>query len=110
MRNLLKGIVICVVFLMVLNIASSGYAQDMGKKLCRGLANIFTGWMEIPKNIQATAKEENFLSGITLGLAKGGAMTFVRTGFGIYETVTFPIPLPDGYNPLLEPEFIFNSK
>ena len=47
MRKMTKGIIICVAILMVLNIATASYAQDMGKKLYRGLANVVTGWVEL---------------------------------------------------------------
>ena len=110
MRNLLKGIIICVVALMILNMASASYAQDIGKKLCRGFMNTITGWMEIPKNIHDTSVEEGIPNGIFLGIPKGCAMTFVRTGVGIYEMVTFLFPIPESYNPMLEPEFIFKGK
>ena len=109
MKNLLKGIIICVAILMVINIANACYAQDMGKKIYRGLANIITGWIELPKNIYDTSVEDNPLSGLTIGLAKGVGMTIVRTGAGVYETVTFPFPIPEGYAPVLEPEFVFNK-
>ncbi|MCX5686034.1 MAG: exosortase system-associated protein, TIGR04073 family [Candidatus Omnitrophica bacterium] len=109
MKNLLMGIIICVAILMVLNIANACYAQDMGKKIYRGLANIITGWIELPKNIYDTSVEDNPLSGLTIGLAKGVGMTIVRTGAGVYETVTFPFPIPEGYAPVLEPEFVFNK-
>lgn len=110
MKGLLKGIIICVAILMILNIATSGYAQDPAKKLGRGIANILTGWVELPKNIYDTSVEDNPLSGLTIGLAKGVGMTIVRTGAGVYETVTFPFPIPEGYAPVLEPEFVFKSK
>jgi putative exosortase-associated protein (TIGR04073 family) len=110
MKSLLKGIIICVAILMVLNIATSSFAQDPAKKLGRGLANILTGWIELPKNIYDTSVEDNPLSGLTIGLAKGVGMTIVRTGAGVYETVTFPFPIPEAYCPVLEPEFVFQGK
>ncbi|MBN1526673.1 MAG: exosortase system-associated protein, TIGR04073 family [Candidatus Omnitrophica bacterium] len=110
MKGLLKGIIICVAILMLVNIATASYAQDPAKKLGRGLANVLTGWIELPKNIYDTSVEDNPLSGITIGLAKGVGMTIVRTGAGIYETVTFPFPIPEGYTPVLEPEFVFKGQ
>ena len=110
MKGLVRGIIICVAILMILNIATSSYAQDPGKKLYRGIANIVLGWVELPKNIYDTSVEDNVLSGLTIGLAKGVGMTIVRTGAGVYETVTFPFPIPEGYAPVLEPEFVFKSK
>jgi putative exosortase-associated protein (TIGR04073 family) len=105
-----KAIIICVAILMVLNIATASYAQDMGRKLYRGCANILTGWVELPKNIYDTSVEDNPLSGLTIGLAKGVGMTIVRTGAGVYEAATFPFPIPEGYCPVLEPEYVFNCK
>ena len=108
MKSILKGMIIAVSVLMVLSIATASYAQDPAKKLGRGLANILTGWIELPKNIYDTSVEDNPLAGLTIGLAKGIGMTIVRTGAGIYEVATFPFPIPEDYGPVLEPEFIFS--
>lgn len=104
-----KGFIIVVALLMVFSLTTTCFAQDMGKKLTRGLANILTGWVEIPKNIYDTSVEDNVLSGITVGLVKGVGMAIVRTGAGVYETVTFPFPIPEAFAPVLEPEFIFSE-
>lgn len=105
-----KGLIIAVVMVAVLALATTSYAQDPAKKLGRGLANILTGWIELPKNIYDVSVEENPLAGLTIGLAKGIGMTIVRTGAGIYEVVTFPFPIPEDYGPVLEPEFVFTEK
>jgi len=105
-----KGLIIAVVMVMVLAMATASYAQDPAKKLGRGLANILTGWIELPKNIYDTSVEDNPLAGLTIGLAKGVGMTIVRTGAGIYEVVTFPFPIPEDYGPVLEPEFVFSEE
>lgn len=105
-----KGLIIALVMVVVLAIASSSYAQDPAKKLGRGLANILTGWVELPKNIYDVSVEDNPLAGLTIGLAKGIGMTIVRTGAGIYEVVTFPFPIPEDYGPVLEPEFVFSEE
>lgn len=105
-----KGLIIAVVMLMVLAVATSSYAQDPAKKLGRGLANILTGWIELPKNIYYVSVQDNPLAGLTIGLAKGIGMTIVRTGAGIYEVATFPFPIPEDYGPVLQPEFVFSEK
>jgi len=110
MKSLLKGVVVLIVALMILNMASVGYAQSMGDKLNRGLTNIFTGWFEIPKNMSTAISKHNFASAFFIGLPKGCLMTIVRTGIGVYDTVTFAIPLPQDYKPILEPEFAFTDK
>ncbi|MDD4202654.1 MAG: exosortase system-associated protein, TIGR04073 family [Candidatus Omnitrophica bacterium] len=104
-----KGIIVIVALMVVFCLASTCYAQDPGKKLLRGLANVVTGWVELPKNIYDQSVEENVLSGLTVGLAKGVGMTIVRTGAGVYETVTFPFPIPEDYAPVLEPEYVFSG-
>ncbi len=87
--------------------ASVCFAQDAFSKLGRGVANALTGWIELPKNVYDTSVEDNALTGMTLGLAKGAGMMLVRTGAGIYEIATFPFELPKDYEPLLEPEYVF---
>lgn len=87
--------------------ATACYAQDPFTKLGRGIANTLTGWVELPKNVYSTSKEENPFTGATLGLAKGVGMTLVRMGAGIFEVVTFPFPIPENYKAILEPEYVF---
>jgi len=107
-------IVLAVAFAIVFNIAGACYAQGeviekMGKKLGRGLVNIVTGWIEIPKNIYDTAVESNPLLGITFGTLKGAGMAIVRTGAGAYDVATFLFPIPEDYDAILEPEFVFSE-
>ena len=109
MQKALKVMFVCCVVVAMIGMATQAYAQDPAKKLGRGLANILTGWVELPKNIYETSVEENVLSGLTMGLAKGVGMTIVRTGAGVYEAVTFPFPIPEDYAPVLEPEFVFSE-
>ena len=84
---------------------AEGYAQDAGGKLGRGLAGMVAGWVELPGNIYAEGSKNGFFAGITVGFAKGIGMTVARTLVGVYEFITFPIPAPDEYNPILMPEF-----
>lgn len=108
-KGLVKGIVVSLVILAILNVASAAYAQNMLRKLGRGVANILTGWIELPKNIYETSVEENVGMGLTVGLAKGIGMSIVRTGAGVYDTITFPFPIPEDYEPLLEPEYVLSE-
>lgn len=107
MKALTKSLLVCSVFVGALVAGSTCFAESPTSKLGRGVANVLTGWMELPKNVYETSVEENAFSGLTVGLAKGVGMTIVRTGAGIYETVTFPFPIPENYLPVLEPEFVF---
>ena len=109
-RPALRLSVIVIGVLILINIASPSFAQDPAKKLGRGLVNILTGWVELPKNIYETSVESNPFAGITIGLAKGLGMTVVRTGAGIYDTATFPFAMPQEYKAVLEPEYVFEKK
>jgi len=110
MKFIRRALPVVIAVLIILAMASPSFAQDPAKKLGRGLVNILTGWIELPKNIHRTTTETNFLEGITVGLAKGLGMTVVRTGAGIYDAVTFPFPLPQDYKPVLDPEYVFEEK
>ena len=89
--------------------AASSYADDAGRKLGRGLCNTLFGVAEIPIQIQRTVDAEGSGAGATYGVCKGFGYFFMREGVGIYEVLTFPIPYPRYYEPILEPEFLLNE-
>ena len=88
--------------------SASGYKP--GDKLVRGLANVFTGFVEIPRNIyNTTSEEQSLLTGWTVGLGKGLGYTALRMVTGGYEVITFPFQAPKGYQPIVEPEFVWQA-
>lgn len=100
---------VLVAFVLVVGLsvgADSGHADHAGNKLVRGVGNIVTGWVEVPYQVMEETKESNPIMGITLGLARGIGMTVARGLVGAYEVVTFPLPIPDAYEPIIEPENI----
>ena len=70
-------------------------------KLGRGVSNFFLGWLEIPLNVHKRYTTSDTvgsgLAGTAVGIFKGA----VRTGVGLYETVTFFLPLPENFEPIL---------
>jgi putative exosortase-associated protein (TIGR04073 family) len=104
-----KITVAVVIALMITVITSACYAQDMTRKLGRGVGNVLTGWIELPKNIYDTSVESNVFAGLTLGTVKGIGKTVMRTAVGAYETATFPFPVPEDYQPIIEPEFVIQA-
>jgi len=106
------ALILCFIAVALPVFAQEGsVVEKMGKKLGRGLVNVATGWIELPKNIYDTSVETNNpLMGLTYGLVKGVGMTVVRTGAGAYDVVTFLFPIPEDYEPLLDPEFVFEEK
>lgn len=80
------------------------------EKLGRGVGNFFFGWVEIPSTIQRRYHEQDapasFASGALIGMAKAVGRTLV----GMYETVTFLLPIPPDYQPVLPPLDYFKEK
>ena len=89
-------------------VARTDYGTGVGKKLGRGIANTAFGWLEIPKGIEKVGDENNFLAAITWGTLYGTGNAVVRTLAGVYEIVTFPVPAPSNFEPLVKPEFPIN--
>jgi putative exosortase-associated protein (TIGR04073 family) len=83
-------------------------ANQAFTKLTRGLINLATGWVEIPKRVQETSQQSGPLAGFTWGLLRGVGYGFIRTAAGLYECVTFPFPAPPDYEPVLEPDYVFS--
>ena len=67
----------------------------------RGLANLLTCWMEVPYRISKTVNRRDPVATFATGAAKGLGWGLARFGAGLYEIVTFPIPIPRRYNPVL---------
>lgn len=80
------------------------------EKLGRGLINLITGWVEIPKRMDETNKRSSLGPALTIGLLRGLGHGFVRTTAGAYEIVTFPFPAPPGYQPIIHPEYVFTQE
>lgn len=75
----------------------------MQEKLGRGLVNMFTGVVEIPKNISKEWRRTDPGTGIIVGGVKGIGWAATRVAVGAFETVTFPVPVPPNYEPLMQP-------
>ena len=68
------------------------YGDRASNKLARGLANLTTGWLEVPKNISNESRRSNVGVGLTWGSIKGGLHTVGRTAVGAFDTATFYVP------------------
>jgi putative exosortase-associated protein (TIGR04073 family) len=62
-------------------------------------------FLEVPGNMVAETRERGAGEGIPLGFAKGLGMIIPRVLVGVYEFVSAPFPFPDGFEPILRPEF-----
>jgi len=73
------------------------------QKLGRGVSNTLeiTRMGEMRRSIEQTAIFESPSAGYTAGAVSGLDRTLARTGLGLFEIVTFPIPMPEtGYGPM----------
>ena len=83
--------------------------DKIGNKFVRGVVNTSFGWMEIPNTVYYGSKNNGLGHGASMGLLEGIGNSVVRTSAGVYDLVTFLIPYPGGYKPIIQPEFVFNS-
>lgn len=79
-------------------------ADDAWTKLGRGVCNIAFCPFEIPRQIGLMAESKRWPTAVAGGTAKGVAHTIMRAVAGVYEVLTFPIEIPEGYRPIIEPE------
>lgn len=84
--------------------------DGMSNKIARGVANLATGWLEFPKQIYITSKEEGLAKGLTVGPLKGVGMTLVRTAAGAAEALTFFVAYPGFFDPLFDPSYVWQKE
>jgi putative exosortase-associated protein (TIGR04073 family) len=95
-----KKIITCLFFSFLLSAESAfateqNYSSQLGSKVSQGLANVTTGFIEIPKNIVNISHEQNFFVGMTWGLLRGVWEGVNRTAVGAVELISSPIPTTD---------------
>lgn len=74
-------------------ITTEVYFYRAGMKILTGVANVATGWIELPKNIILWSdKEESGLVGVSEGVLRGIVHTASRTGSGALDIATFLLP------------------
>jgi putative exosortase-associated protein (TIGR04073 family) len=79
--------------------------QNALRKLGRGFANVLFGIVEVPNQITKTTAAQGGGAGVTYGVGKGLVRWIGREFAGVYDIVTFPVPFPRGYKPVMRPEF-----
>lgn len=79
------------------------------EKLGRGIINLVTGWVEVPKRMDETNKRSGLGPALTIGILRGLGHGFARETAGAYEIATFPFPAPPDYRPIIQPEYVFTD-
>jgi putative exosortase-associated protein (TIGR04073 family) len=104
-----KFVAVVVVAGLLFSLTAQSYADGPVDKLKRGATNLVVSPLELPNAVWSywelgTAK--NFLAGSTWGLLQGVFNTAKRAIVGTFEIITFPVPFPKDYKPILdEPAF-----
>jgi putative exosortase-associated protein (TIGR04073 family) len=90
------------------------------RKLARGVANVGFGVLEIPMKIHDVNQENGGIASVTYGTFLGITHFVARELVGVFEVVTFPIPMPGGdvesdgngwgYGPIITPEFVVDRE
>ena len=84
-------------------------------KLKRGFVNILTFPLEIPKQTklqyeEGSKKTKHTAVHVASGFIKGLAYGVGRAGSGVWDVVTFINPVPENYEPLMKPEYVYNFR
>lgn len=81
------------------------FGQKGDNKALNAFANLTTSTLELPKNIINTMNESNFFYGVFGGFLKGMVNTLGRTGCGIVDFITLPLPT----QPIVYPAYIWDD-
>ncbi len=82
--------------------------EKMAFKLGRGVTNIATAIVELPKQSYITVRDRGAV-GYAIGPLKGIGMTLYRAFIGATETAFFLVPQPGYYDPMIEPDFVWKG-
>lgn len=82
--------------------------DKMVVKLVRGVTNVGTSVLELPKQTYRSIRDRG-PTGIAIGPLKGVVMTFYRALMGTGEAVFFMVPAPGYYDPMMDPEYVWQD-
>ena len=88
--------------------AAEAEIQEAGtpqRKLQRGFLNVALSPFEISNELSKEVKNDTLPPSWFAGAGRGSCYAVGRALVGVYEMVTFPIPYPAHYKPVLQPEF-----
>ena len=111
--NLLLPVVLLAVVLMVPVMARADQqpemiAEKMAVKFTRGVTNLATCVVELPKQSVLTVRDMGG-AGYVVGPLKGVVMTLYRGFIGMTEAVFFLVPQPGYYDPMIDPSYVWEG-
>ena len=111
MRTFSVELMFPILIVLLLALVPSGLAVDlepegtMSRKLQRAFLNVALAPIEISYELKKARLQETAIPNWFIGTLRGGFAMVGRMIIGIYELVTFPIPIPKNYEPVIYPEF-----
>lgn len=109
--------VMCFVVTMSISnvLVNKAFAENSaGRKLSRGVINVLTSPIEIPKKtraawIEGAKKTDHILVWLLCGSVEGTIEGIKRAGSGLLDVVTFPFEYSDQYKLLYQPDFVWQE-
>jgi len=83
------------------------YSDNALRKLGRGAANIVTCPTELIRTPELTGRRDGYVAALSAGLVQGVWRTLLRGTAGVVEVATFYTGFPNGFKPLITPEFVY---
>jgi putative exosortase-associated protein (TIGR04073 family) len=114
-RWLIGVLIVCFSVVVVVESFAAGpqyeysFATKVSRKFLRGVGNIAFGWVEIPRQMNTDIQNTDPFTGTFTGIYKGVQRTVLRGIVGVWEVVSFPVPVPSNYAPIVEPEFVYGK-
>jgi putative exosortase-associated protein (TIGR04073 family) len=107
---------VMVLFLIASMLSFSSAYADQGptKKLYRGVANIITAPIEVPKQaraywIKGAQITPHIIAWIVSGTVWGFVQGIKRVGSGVWDVASFPFAKPASFEPLFKPNYVFEE-
>ena len=107
MKNILKPLLIlsALIFFPAQTALAGSYGADVGSKVAHGITNTSLGVVEVPKNMLMETNTKGLGYGLTTGLLTGIIYGVARTGDGLVELASFPLPS----EPLIQPGYVWQD-
>jgi putative exosortase-associated protein (TIGR04073 family) len=87
-------------------VAPAFAAKHPGEKMARGFINVWNGQYEMTDQLHESAYYDGPAGAVT-GFFVGAARMATRMVGGAYDIITFIVPFPANYKPVVEPELNF---
>ena len=110
----MRKIIVLLVFMSFLSLSLANADHGPGHKLYRGVVNIVTAPIEIPKQaraywIKGAQLTPHIIAWIGCGVVWGVVQGIKRVGSGFWDVVSFPFNKPAEYEPLFKPNYVFDE-